>query len=119
MSGKTEKAIRKLAKKELEKRMQPNQQPQQTQQINILAELEQFIGSCNLLTGEMPASVTLTDGMYNAYIQTVQNNAESLGLNPGFKTGEPTFLGVKLVKKSPLIVPPPSASTPPAEPKAN
>lgn len=107
MSGKTDKAIRKLAKKELEKRMNPNGQPPQPQQrqINILDELVKFITSCEILTGEKPASITLTDAIYNAYIQVAQNNAEDLGLNPGFKTGEPTFLGVKLVKKSPLIVP--------------
>lgn len=108
MSGKVQKNLRKLAREELDKRMQPNQQPQQTRQINILVELQQFITSCQLLTGEMPASITMTDAMYNAYIQTVQGNAEDLGLNPGFKTGEPIFLGVKLVKKSPLIVPNPA-----------
>lgn len=114
MSGKVEKQIRKLAKKELEKRMKPNQQlnPQQQKQISILAELEQFIFSCELLTGEKPASIMLTEVMHNAYVQTVLNNAEAFGLNPGFKTGEPIFMGVKLVKKSPLIVPP-------TEPKIN
>lgn len=109
MSGKTEKA------------MQPNGQPQpqgQPRQINIIAEIEGFIMACELLTGEKPASITLQETMYNMYIQTVQNNAEALGLNPGFKTGEPEFRGVKMVKKSPLIVPTTAEITPPVE-KAN
>lgn len=102
MSGKTEKAIRKLAKKQLsEQRMNPNQPPQ----INIIAELEQFVVSCQLLTGERPATLTLTDAMYNLYVQVVQKNAEAFGLNPGFKTEDPMFMNVKLMKKSPLITP--------------
>jgi len=116
VSGKTEKAIRKLAKQELEKRMQSNGQPPQ-RQVNILDELVKFITTSEILTGAKPDSITLTDAVYNAYVQTAQNNAEDLGLNPGFKTGEPTFLGVKLIKKSPLIVPAaPSIVTPPTEP---
>lgn len=104
MSQKTAKAIRKLAKKELQN-MQPNQPQQQPRPINIIAELEQFVVSCELLTGEKPASIVLTDTMYTLYVQTAQRHAESLGLNQGFKTEEPTFMGVKLVKKSPLIMP--------------
>lgn len=115
MSGKVQKQIRKLAKQELEKRMQP-----QRQQINIIAELQQFIASCELLTGEKPTSFSLTAPLYNLYVQTAQENAEVLGLNQGFRTEEPTFMGVKLIKKSPLIVPPSvNVPTPPTEPKTN
>ena len=119
MSGKVQKQLRKLARQELEKRMNPNQPPQgQQRQINIIAEIEAVIVGLELLTGEKPASITLQETMYNMYIQTVQNNAEALGLNPGFKGDIPTFRGVKIEKKSPLIVPP----TPPiatGEPKTN
>lgn len=109
MSEKVQKAIRKEAKKRLDeqlKTMQPQQQPQQTQ-INILQELDQFLFSCELLTGEKPSTITLTDVAYNAYVQMVQNNAESLGLKPGFKNDEPTFRGIKIVKRSPIVVPTP------------
>lgn len=110
MSGRTAKAIRKLARKELEKTMNPNAQSQQ-RQISIVAEIEGLIAAFELLTGEKPTSLTLQETMYNMYIQTVQNNAEALGLNPGFRNDEPTFRGVKINKKSPLIVPP--SNTPP------
>lgn len=106
MSGKTTKAIRKLAKKQLEKRMNPNGQQIPQRQINIIAELEQFVVGYQLLTGEKPTSITLTDAMYNLYVQTVQKHAEAFGLNPGFKTTDPTFMGLILLKKSPIIVPP-------------
>lgn len=104
MSGKREKAIRKLAKEELQKRMdQP--QPQNQTALQILQYLEQFIQLCLVLTGEKPSSITLTEVMYNAYIQESQRHAEVLGLKTGFKTDEPVFNGVKLVRKSPIEVP--------------
>jgi len=104
MSQKTEKAIRKLAKQELEKRMNPNQpQEQNGPGLQIIQFLENFIQLCIGLTGEKPTSLTLTDVMYNAYIQESQRHAEVLGLKTGFKDDEPSFNGVKLVRKSPIV----------------
>src|SRR6185503_21255187 len=100
MSGKTEKAIRKLAKEELEKRMNPNQPPQKPAGIEIIAALENFIQLCTVLTGEKPSSILLTEIMYNSYVQESQRHGEVLGLKPGFKDDEPMFNGVKLNKKS-------------------
>lgn len=103
MSGKREKAIRKLAKGELQNRMEQQQQNQSA--LAILQFLEQFIQLCITLTGDKPTAVTLTDVMYNAYIQESQRHAEVLGLNTGFKNEEVSFNGVKLVRKSPIEVP--------------
>ncbi len=117
MSGKVQKNLRKLARQELEKRMSPNQPPQgQQRQINIIAEIEGVILGLELLTGEKPASLILQETMYNMYIQTVQNTAEGLGLNPGFKTPEPTFMGVIILKKSQIIVPTPTNTPPDIKP---
>ena len=119
MSGKVQKQLRKQAREELEKIMQSTQQPKRQQDLGlkVISALEDFIQLCTVLTGEKPNAITLTEAMYNSYIQESQRHAEVLGLNPGFKTEEPTFLGVKLVKKSPLIVPP--TPTLPVEPKTN
>lgn len=120
MSGKVQKQIRKLAKQELEKRMQPNQQPQKPSGIQIISALEEFIQLSIVLTGEKPSSISLTEIMHNMYVQEAQRHAETLGLNPGFKTEEPTFLGVKLIKKSSLIMPSTvNISTPPKEEPKN
>ncbi len=106
MSQKTEKAIRKLAKQELEKRMVQNQQaPQPPAGLQVITSLENFIQLYTVLTGEKPKSITLTDIMYNSYVQESQRHAEVLGLKPGFKDEIPVFNGVKLEKKSPIIVP--------------
>lgn len=109
MSGKTAKAKRKLLKEKqkaflhiMEQRNE--QQPQAQLGIQVINFLENFIQLYVTLTGEKPASITLTDVMYNAYIQESQRHAEILGLNPGFKS-DPMFNGVKLEKKSPLVVP--------------
>lgn len=119
MSGKKQKLLRKQAKKDLLKeldRMQPNQ-PQQLG-LQIINFLEQFIQLCITLTGEKPQSLALTDAMYNAYIQESQRHAEVLGLKTGFKDEEPVFMGVKLVKKSPIIKPTAEnmPTTPPEKP---
>ena len=95
--------------------MNPNGNPQPQRQINIIAELEQYVSSYQLLTGEKPTLIVLVDPLYNLYIQTVQKNAEAFGLNPGFKNDEITFMGTKIEKKSPLIIPPSA----PVEPKVN
>lgn len=113
MSGKVQKQLRKLAKKELEEIKNRMPQDQQQKQINVIATLENFIQLVMLLTGEKPTSLTLTDVMYNMYVQAVLENAEAFGLKPGFKEDEPTFIGIKLIKKSPIIVP---TSTTPIEP---
>lgn len=100
MSGRKHKALRKLQKELEEKHMNPNQ----PRQINIIAELEQYVLSYETLTGEKPKSIELVDAMYNMYVQAVQRNAEAFGLNPGFKSENPTFMGVTLLKKSPPIL---------------
>lgn len=107
MSGKKQKLLRKLARQELEKikTMQSNSNPNPQIGLQIISFLENFIQLCVTLTGEKPATITLTDAMYQAYIQESQRHGEILGLKPGFKEEEPTFNGVKLVKKSPIINP--------------
>ncbi len=109
MSGKVQKQLRKLARQELEKRMDQNKPQPPNPGLQIINFLENFIQLSVQLTGEKPTSIILTDVMYNAYIQESQRHGEILGLQPGFKTGEPEFSGVKLEKRSPLIVPPPVA----------
>lgn len=108
MSQRKEKALRKLARKELNdlrSKHMDHPQPQNQNALQILQYLEEFIQLCLVLTGEKPSSITLTEVMYNAYIQESQRHAEVLGLKTGFKTDEPIFNGVKLVRKSPIVAP--------------
>lgn len=105
MSGKKQKILRKLAREELEKRMNPNGQRQQSIEVQVIRFLEEYIQLSISLTGIKPTAITLTDAMYNSYIQESQRHAEILGLKPGFKDDQPLFSGVKIEKKSPIIVP--------------
>jgi hypothetical protein len=100
MSGRKEKLKRKLEKERME-----NKNPQQQLGLQIISFLENYIQLCVTLTGDKPTSVTLTEGMYNSYIQESQRHGEVLGLKPGFKDDAPVFMGVKLEKKSPIITP--------------
>ncbi len=59
--------------------------------------LENYIVLTALLTGEKLKELTVTPDFYTFYVQDAQRNAEALGLNPGFKDGQPSFMGVKLI----------------------
>lgn len=119
MSGRREKEKRRLLK-ERQAQLLATMNPNQTNPgLQIIQYLENFIELSNALTGEKPTSITLTDVMYNAYVQESQRHAEVLGLKSGFKDDQPVFNGVKLLKKSPIVIDsgnntPPPAETPPA-----
>lgn len=106
MSGKREKILRKMAKKELEEKLQ-NQQPmqQQPKPEYSLSQLENYIALHQHVTGALPKVLELSPGFYNWYIQEAQRHAETLNLKTGFKDDAVMFLGIKLEKKIQLVVP--------------
>ena len=101
MSQKKSKILRREAKKILEKRMQ-NGQPQKPQYS--FAQLENFIQLYTFLTGIKPQQIELTPQIYDMHVQESQRHSDTLGLNLGFRNNEPTFLGVRLIKKTPIEV---------------
>lgn len=64
-----------------------------------LQQLETYIQLSVYLTGEKPTSITLNPNIYEAHVQTINNQAEAMGLKPGFKDDKVTFLGIPLEKK--------------------
>lgn len=93
MNGRRAKAIRKLEK---QKRMEE----QKGQGLPYsFTQLENYIGLHNLLTGEKPKEVVVTEQFYTWYTQECQRHADTLGLNLGFRTETPEFAGVKIVKQ--------------------
>lgn len=117
MSGRREKEKRRLLKAkqvELLQHMKPENQNPRNQDlgIQVINFLENFVQLHTTLTGVKPESITLTDVMYNAYQQEALRHSEVLGLKPEFKSEEMSFNGMKLLKKSPLIVPE-GVTTPP------
>lgn len=95
MSNKQAKKVRKQINNLLKQRsMQNNDQVQFSfKQLETYVQLSQF------LTGKKPETIELVDSFYNWYVQEVNNQAEAMGLKPGFKDDKVTFLGIPLTKK--------------------
>lgn len=68
-------------------------------------QLETFIQLSMFLTGKKPEKLELVDRFYNWYVQEVNNQAEAMGLKPGFKDDKVTFLGIPLTKKVTIATP--------------
>lgn len=94
MNGRRAKAIRKLEKQ----RLMEKQQAQYS-----FNQLENYIALHNLLTGKKPEQIEVTPQFYTWYEQECQRHADTLGLNLGFRTNTPEFLGVKLIKQEKKI----------------
>jgi hypothetical protein len=101
MSGKQAKKVRKQINNLIKQRsMQNNDQVQFSfKQLETYVQLSQF------LTGRKPDTIELVDAFYNWYVQEVNNQAEAMGLKPGFKDDKVTFLGIPLTKKVTIATP--------------
>lgn len=69
-----------------------------------LKQLETYVQLHVFLMGGKPDKLELAPHYYNYYVQEVQNQAEAMGLQQGFKDDKPTFLGVELEKKAEIAV---------------
>lgn len=103
MNGKKAKLMRRMVKNSTHQSMN-NQEPAKGPKYS-LSHLESFVAFHMAYCGKKPESITVLDDVYNWYIQEINNHAESLGLKPGLAGEDPTFLGIKLLKKSPVVVP--------------
>lgn len=99
-----------MSQKKAKKLRQLHHMQQQESQYSF-QHIENLIALLKLLTGEKPASITLTESYYNWFIQEAQRHAETLGLKPGFQNDQPIFAGVKIEKQTPKI------AVTPTEPK--
>lgn len=103
MSGKQTKKVRKYIKNYLETKEPMNPSNQEIQYS--FKQLETFIQLSVFLTGKKPEKIELVEGYYQWYAQEVLNQAEAMGLKPGFKDEQMTFLGIPLEKKVTILTP--------------
>jgi len=101
MFGKSVKKVRKEIKNLLKQRTMENEQ----KVVYSFKHLETYIQLSVFLTGKKPEKIELVEGFYNWYTQEVFFQAETLGLNPGFKDEKITFMGVPLEKKVTITMP--------------
>ena len=101
MSNKQAKKVRKQINNLIKQRSMQNED-----QIQFsFKQLETFIQLSMFLTGKKPEKLELVDRFYNWYVQEVNNQAEAMGLKPGFKDDKVTFLGIPLTKKVTIATP--------------
>ncbi len=87
--------MRKLAKQTMENQKGP--------QYDI-KYLEAYIISSIHITGKKPDEIILSDDYYNWYVQEDQRDAEARNHAPGYISNVVMYMGVKLTKKSPVII---------------
>lgn len=103
MNAKKAKKIRRQVKSYLDRKNMDSTPQDQGIQYS-LKQLETYVQLHAFLMGTKPEKLVLVPSFYNYYVQEVQNQAEAMGLQQGFKDDNPTFLGIPVEKKIDIAV---------------
>lgn len=100
MNGKRAKQLRRMVKNSTYQSMENKEAPKYS-----FDQLQNYIALSMILTGEKPESIKLSDDYYKWYVQEANHTIDSLGGKIGFASEDPKFMGITLLKKSPVVVP--------------